>query len=442
MAQIIGYTESVCPQCLQRIKASRVVKEDGIYLEKVCPEHGAFSTLIWHGDAESYYRWGAHQQAAVQADLLPQRAVTEQGCPYDCGLCAEHKQQMCCVLLELTSRCDLHCSVCFAAAGTETTDPTLAEISRWLEALLAAGGPFNIQLSGGEATLRDDLPEIIALGKEKGFPFFQLNTNGLRLARDGAYVRRLAEAGLDTVFLQFDGVSERPYQKLRGRALLAEKMQAIAQCAANGLGVVLVPTVVAGVNDQELGRIIDFALSNMPAVRGVHFQPVSYFGRMELEKRQHLTIPDMLAAIEEQTGGRMRAADFAGGSAENAYCSFHGNFMQMPDGTLSALTKTPACSCAASSQQSRQAVAKRWTFPQPMDRSKNEPQDAFDVFLNRFEQQTLAMSGMLFQDAWNLDLERLKRCYIGEVDGRGGIIPFCAYNLTSQAGRSLYRKKA
>lgn len=236
MAQIIGYTESVCPQCLQRIKASRVVKEDGIYLEKVCPEHGAFSTLIWHGDAESYHRWGAHQQAAVQADLLPQRAVTEQGCPYDCGLCAEHKQQMCCVLLELTSRCDLHCSVCFAAAGTETTDPTLAEIGRWLEALLAAGGPFNIQLSGGEPTLRDDLPEVIALGKEKGFPFFQLNTNGLRLASDEVYVRRLAEAGLDTVFLQFDGVTERPYQKLRGRALLAEKMQAIGAVCGKWLG--------------------------------------------------------------------------------------------------------------------------------------------------------------------------------------------------------------
>ena len=442
MEHIIDYTESLCPVCLRRIDAWKVVQADGIYLEKVCPEHGPFSTLIWRGDASSYLAWGAHQESAPQAEILSQQAISQRGCPYDCGLCADHRQQMCCVLLEVTSRCNLHCPVCFAAAGGDAADPALDQIASWLDALLKAGGPFNLQLSGGEPTLRDDLPELIALGKAKGFSFFQLNTNGLRLASDAPYVRRLAEAGLDTVFLQFDGVSEPPYEKLRGRALLKEKRQAIEQCALNGLGVVLVPTVVAGVNDQEIGGILDFALRHMPAVRGVHFQPVSYFGRLDLAERARLTLPDLLALIEQQSGGRMPAAAFVGGTAEDAYCSFHANFMQMPDGTLQVLTKQAACACQTSSKQSQQAVARRWRLPQASSCCPSAPPDALDEFLHRFEQQTLAVSGMLFQDAWNVDLKRLKRCYIGEVDGQGGIVPFCAYNLTSQSGQSLYRGRA
>ena len=122
---------------------------------------------------------------------FPKNPFTEikQGCPYDCGLCPDHRQQSCCVLLEVTQRCDLRCPVCFAdAAHNPSPDLSLSEIGVWYERLLAAGGPFNIQLSGGEPCVRDDLPEIIRLGRSHGFTFFQLNTNGLRLARDAAYL--------------------------------------------------------------------------------------------------------------------------------------------------------------------------------------------------------------------------------------------------------------
>lgn len=445
MAEIIGVTESVCPECLRRIAARRVARADGVYLEKTCPEHGDFSTLIWRGDAESYHCWGAHQQPSADGPAACQREVTAAGCPYDCGLCGAHQQQMCCVLLEVTNRCDLQCPVCFASSGAGGPDPTLTEIGRWFEELLAAGGPFNIQLSGGEPTMRDDLPEIIALGKQKGFTFFQLNTNGLRLARDEAYAQRLAQAGLNTVFLQFDGVTDAPYAVLRGRPLLAEKQRAISVCAGVGLGVVLVPTIAAGVNDSEIGAILDFALKQLPMVRGVHFQPMSFFGRCALaEEARRWTLPDMLAAIERQSGGRMQAAHFTGGSAENAYCSFHANFMLQPDGNLKPLAQQPSCCQMPTSERSRLAVASRWSAPKEAACCPPaQPADAFDVFLHRFSHYTLAVSGMLFQDAWSFDLERVKRCYIGEVDGQGGrIVPFCAYNLTAADGRSLYRGRS
>ena len=139
---------------------------------------------------------------------------------------------------------------------------SLDEIRGWFEYLADVAPRANIQLSGGEPALRDDLPAVIALGRDHGFLFFQLNTNGVRLARDADYVKGLAEAGLSTAFLQFDGVSEAPYQVLRGASLFTTKMRAIEACAEAGLGVVLVPTLVPGVNMHEVGAIVDLAVAN------------------------------------------------------------------------------------------------------------------------------------------------------------------------------------
>ena len=180
----IGKTMSVCPVCLAKIPAKKVVGEDGnLYMEKRCWEHGAFRTLLWEGDLESYIAWAAGD---VNSPVTPVHAQpVEKGCPYDCGLCQNHERDGCCVLLELTNRCNLKCPVCFASAGEQKPkDLTLEEIGKQYDLLMDRGGPFNIQLSGGEPTMRDDLPDIIALGKSKGFTFFQLNTNGIRLAKD------------------------------------------------------------------------------------------------------------------------------------------------------------------------------------------------------------------------------------------------------------------
>src|SRR5208337_2622625 len=106
---------------------------------------------------------------------------------------------------------------------------------------------------------RDDLPEILALGLSRGFSFIQINTNGLRLAEDLSYVKALKDAGVASVFLQFDGMEDSVYRKLRGRELLREKLLAIEHCAGQGIGVVLVPTIVPGVNTGQIGPVIEFA---------------------------------------------------------------------------------------------------------------------------------------------------------------------------------------
>ena len=299
--QVLANTQSVCPHCLKKLQAQRVQKKDAVFLVKTCPDHGSMSTLIWKGspDMSTWIRTKTPAGPAICG------TETRKGCPFDCGICPQHRQRTCTALLEITWRCNLHCPVCFADGGGAVADPSMHQIRTWYEQIKhQTGGGCNIQLSGGEPTVRDDLPEIIRMGKDMGFSFIQLNTNGLRLAADKDFVQQLKQSGLDSVFLQFDGVDDRVHLKLRGKPLQEIKERAIAHCSEKGLAMVLVPTLVPGVNDQQVGDIIRFGLARAPHVRGVHFQPVSYFGRFPTSPgdNDRMTLPHVMQAVEAQTG--------------------------------------------------------------------------------------------------------------------------------------------
>ena len=427
MYKVFAKTRSVCPVCLGTIDAEKAVAGDGyVHLIKTCPEHGFFDTLIWEAGIVDYLKWGGTAPAAEPED----------DCPRSCGLCAAHESEGCCVLLELTRRCDLRCPVCFASAGGEG-DLSLDEVAGLYDMLMARGGPYNIQLSGGEPTMRDDLPEIVRLGRERGFTFFQLNTNGLRLASEDGYAEKLREAGVSCAFLQFDGLRPETYKALRGRDILEDKLRCIENCRAAGLPVVLVPTLVPGVNEDEIGAVLRFALDRGRGVRGVHFQPVSRFGRCELpELGTRLTIPRVLRDIEAQTEGLMRREDFGGGGAESPWCSFHASYRRLPDGGLKALPRRESACCCKKSSEARDFVAGHWGAGE----GPREDEDGFDRFLREAVENSFTVSGMAFMDADSLELDRLRRCYISEADAGRGMVPFCAYNLTARDGMALYRK--
>ncbi len=439
-------TESLCPRCLARIPAERHHQGDEVVLVKRCPEHGEFRTTVWRG-GPSLSGW-SRPKTPVRASV--DHAGTERGCPFDCGICPEHRQQSCTVLLEITGRCNLACPVCFADAGAQAgPDPSLPVIEEWYRTALHKSGPHNIvQLSGGEPTLRDDLPAVIALGRELGFPFIQVNTNGVRLAADRDYAGELKRAGLFSVFLQFDGTEDRIYRAIRGRSLFLEKLLAIEHCAAAGLGVVLVSTLVPGVNTGNVGAILNLALELGPVVRGVHFQPAAYFGRHPEPPPgdARFTLPDLMRAIEEQTGGLMRMGHFRPPGCEHPLCSFHGNFLRLPGGGLRPLTEhAPACCCGTPEPENKGTgravsfVARQWAAPAAGE--TREPA-SLDAFLEDFRTNTFAVSAMAFQDVWNLDLERVRECCIHVVSPDGRMIPFCLYNLTSAEGAPLYRRRA
>lgn len=448
-AIIISETESVCPVCFARLPASVMRRGDGVFMRKACVKHGEFLTLLWRGDP-SYETWS--RPKIPFRSPYPKTEITN-GCPFDCGLCVDHRQQTCTALLEVTTRCNLRCAFCFADSGsTMHLDPDLSEISAWYDAVLANGYVCNIQLSGGEPTLRDDLPLIVALGRSRGFEFIQINTNGLRLATDLKYLERLKEAGLSSVFLQFDGTEDTIYETIRRKRLFDIKVRAIRNCRQMELGVVLVPTLVSGVNVHNVGEIILFALENLPTVRGVHCQPVTYMGRYPgmPDQEERLTLPEVMRAIESQSRGLIRVENFAPPGCENALCSFHGSFVVMPDGHVKALTnrREERCSCKSEKAEvgaarTRQCVAEQWSagnasFPASTELDVDLGQ--WDLLLERAHTHRISVSAMAFQDAWNLDLNRLKDCCIHVVAPDGKLIPFCAYNLTSSRGRSLYRR--
>jgi len=369
----------------------------------------------------------------------------------------------------MTDRCNLHCAFCFADSGrTQAEDPPLTHISWLLERAMAAAGPCNLQLSGGEPTLRDDLPEIVEIARRIGYSFIQVNTNGLRLAADIGYGRRLRAAGLSSVFLQFDGVDDEIYRSLRGKALLDRKLQAVKNCGETGLGVVLVPTLVRGVNTGSIGAIVRQALQLAPFARGIHFQPISYFGRFPANGDEgRFTLPELMRCLEEQTGGLVKVIDFSPPGCEHAHCSFHATYMHSAEGDLRPIGAGMRDSCCSADfgaggvRKTVETVSRRWTLPSAAPNFCRTPLPAetpccsggspnvtrveglfdLDLFLQEVATRSFTISAMAFQDADNLDLERLRGCCISVVAADGRLVPFCAYNLTSREGRSLYRRR-
>lgn len=495
-------TESLCPVCLARIPAHRVACGDDSFLQKCCPVHGSFQTLIWKG-TPSMAGW--HRPKIPTQPLALGHAV-DKGCPFDCGLCAAHQQRSCTVIFEVTTQCNLGCRYCFADAGRPSTDPSPATVADWLDRLSHSGTTCNIQFSGGEPTLRDDLPELITMGRTRGFDFIQINTNGLRLAQEPSYAKSLKAAGAASIFLQFDGVADAVYEQLRGRALWEVKQAVVQACAEAGLGVVLVPTVVPGCNLEAVGKILEVALSWHPTVRGVHFQPVSYFGRHPgpPADKDRITLPELMQAIEDQTRGVFKAAHFRPPGCEHSLCSFHAQYLISAQGAPHPLhpiapqwpTQSPiraeegaaraigavarqwagapaakpvlfpalcakTCSCSGSvfppdtmpnatsnvtsnvalnvtSNATPNVTAKAAITPSKGPPIGQQPV-SLDDFLTMARTGTFSVSAMAFQDVWNLDLERVRQCCIHVMAPDGRLVPFCLYNLTAADGRPLYR---
>lgn len=421
-------THSVCPTCLKRLPAERVQRGREIHLRKTCPEHGTFQTVIWRGHLD------LNAWVGDEGDPAPTPA-----CPSACGLCPDHATGTCCVVLEVTSRCNLACTFCLAGATPEA-EPTLEALRISLREL-AVPGKILVQLSGGEPTVREDLPEVIAAAKAAGCRYVQLNTNGIRLGTEPGYAKRLADAGLSFVFMQFDGLDDAIHDRLRGRALARVKQAAIDACAAANLGVTLVPTLVPGVNTHQIGDLLRFAVSQAPGVRGVHFQPVSFFGRTPRlpEDADRFTLDELVAAIEAQSGGTIRAEHLLPSRCDHPLCGFHGDFVVAPGGTLKALSRagnvTPrACCEAGPADKNRAFVARRWERPVPSTSCCEGLEDLRDMgfFLQRVKSHGFTITAMAFQDAGNLDLARLRRCSLHVYRG-GRFVPFCASYLTAWA---------
>ncbi|HET7299119.1 MAG TPA: radical SAM protein [Oleiagrimonas sp.] len=294
---------SVCTQCLRRVEAKILIKDSHVFLEKWCPRHGRERVLL--ADDADYYR--RCREVFIKPPELPRRFNTQQrwGCPYDCGLCPEHMQHSCLTLIEITDHCNLRCPICYANSGPHRPGfRDLATIERMLDAVVAnEGEPDVVQISGGEPTLHPAFFDVLDAAKARPIRHLMVNTNGLRIAREPDFAARLADykPGFE-LYLQFDSLRDEVHKDLRGARLHDIRLKALDALNRHDISTTLVVTVKKGLNDGELGEIIDFALTQ-PCVRGVTFQPIQAAGRLEHYDpvTDRLTLSEVRRRILEQS---------------------------------------------------------------------------------------------------------------------------------------------
>ncbi len=435
-------TRSLCPECRRVVDAQVLLREGKVYLRKHCPDHGWHEALVssdagWMLNSARYNKPGA-----IPFDFA---TTVEQGCPYDCGLCPEHQQHTCIGIIEITSRCNLGCPTCFADSGAGY-DLSLAQVEAMLDRFLETEGrPEVVQISGGEPTIHPKILDILAAAKARDISHVMLNTNGLRLALDPDFVQDLA-CYSPTIYLQFDGLTASTYQTLRGRDLREIKQRALDHLAEAGMNVILVATVVRGVNEDEIGDIVRFALKH-PAVRGVSYQPVSFTGRCSgADPLDRSTVTDVLHRLEGQTDGLFRVSDFIPVPCPHPDCTActyafvdgeevtpitrllnvddYLDFVTnrtIPDiseemqGALEALWSMAASMGSDGTTSNLSCVACQIDMPMPTSHEL-------------IKQHFFIVQVHGFMDEHTFDLRRLMKCCVHELLPDGRAVPFCAYN--------------
>ncbi len=436
-------TRSLCPECHHVVDAQVLIRNGAVYLRKFCQQHGWSEALVssdanWYLNSLKYNKPGA----------IPHQFTTaiKQGCPHDCGLCPEHQQHTCIGIIEITTRCNLSCPTCFADAGGGF-DLTLAQVETILDRLLETEGqPEVIQISGGEPTIHPQLLDILAAAKKRGIRHVMLNTNGLRLAQDPDFIRQLAQYK-PTIYLQFDGLTDQTHQVLRGHEISAIKRQALDNLAEAGLYAILVPTIVRGVNDDEIGDILMFGLEH-PAVLGINYQPVTFTGRClsHSDPLHRITITDILHALETQTNGLFQVSDFRPVPCPYPTCSAC-TYAFVDNGQVTPITRllnvddyldfASNRSVPDLSAELQSVLESLWSMAAMMGSEKTS--NALTciacnsgVALSSKPEFTPEHFFMIqihgFMDEHTFDIKRLMKCCVHELLPDGRAVPFCAYN--------------
>ncbi len=477
---------TLCPDCAAILVGRYYVTGGGVYIEKTCPDHGYFRDKI-HSNVDLYLKcagWSFDEGTGV---LNPQ-VLGGANCPSDCGLCNQHQSVAVLANIDLTNRCNLTCPICFANANAAgyVYEPTYEQIVEMLQQLLDSRPTpcTSIQFSGGEPTVHPRFHDILRAARDMGFTNIQIATNGIRMA-DLEFARKTREAGLHTLYLQFDGLDDDLYRRIRGRPLLEVKKKVVENCRQVGLKICLVPTIVKGDNNDQVAPIIEFAVENIDVVSAISFQPVCFTGRISRDQleRQRYTLGDLAQDIADATGADLKR-DFWPLSTVAPLCDLMAALERKPkirpschpdcaEGTYffvapqkypgqparERLTPIPRVFDIGGLFSDMKRLADKlgrkrrigllsklqvvWLFARHFDR-KGAPegltlikwirslQGMLDKKKSRGPEQarhykTLMCAGMHFMDRYNYDAERVRRCVI-HYSTPEGVFPFCSYN--------------
>jgi 7,8-dihydro-6-hydroxymethylpterin dimethyltransferase len=464
----LGTTQSLCPECLTLVPAKIITRRGRVYFAKRCPTHGPREDFVC-SDARHYDR----MEFSLEGKLPAQFGVEpNRGCPFDCGLCTEHEQHTCVGLVEITSACNLTCPMCYAASGPGGKHLSYDECTRAIDRLVEVEGrPEVLQLSGGEPTIHPEFARVLRYACRQPIDLVMVNTNGLRLAHDAALVAELAEHRQRLeVYLQFDGFRDETSRRLRGEPLVEAKLKAIQALGQAGVRVILVCTLQAGVNDDEIGDLVRFGLAR-PWITGISFQPATYSGRHVLPEtlERRITFPDVTRAVAEQTDGLFGVDDFLPLPCAHPNChslsyAYRTGGRVVPISRLidarnhldllaNGITFTRArtrelierylgrLGCCSGGECGPVALpAASLQLPVVEPAPGNLADGVAGEFFSRALAEQLSPSDVFrititsFLDAYNFDVRRLMKCCIHHVLPSGHVIPFCAYNVLYRDG--------
>ncbi len=475
-------TQSLCPDCLKFLEAEILERDGKIWIRKECPEHGKIEDL-YYGNAEMYRKVMkfSHDGKGISNPEIKENDIQ---CPKNCGLCKKHKTHTALGNIVVTNRCDLQCFYCFfyASAMGYVYEPSLEQIRMMLRSMknekpVAANA---VQLTGGNPELREDLTEIIRIAKEEGYDHVQLNINGThKLAPDPEFAKNIRKAGVNSIYLSFDGTTPQTNPKNYW-----EVPKIFDNCKEAGVGIVLVPTVINGRNDGDVGNILKFGLKNMGTVRGINYQPVSLVGRVTKAdlKRMRITIPDVIERLEQT--GIVEKEDFYPVPTVSAITHFlealtgrakyelstHSvcgmatyifkdgdKYVPLPrfldvDGLVEFLDEK--AEEIKSGKNKLLAAGKVLAKLNSFIDSKKQPKELnlanimFSILtkgsyeaLGDLHKKTLFIGLMHFMDLYNYDIERVKRCCVHYAQPDGTVVPFCAFNVIPQWYRDKIQQK-
>ncbi len=480
-------TKSVCPECGKILDATLFDKDGKVFMDKTCPEHGKFCDVYW-SDTELFLKAEdfAHDGIGLRN---PMDKNLKDGENVHVFIDGQRVDMLTCSALaniDLTNRCNMNCPICFANANHQgyIYEPDVATIIRMLDALRAEE-PIKctaVQFSGGEPTIHPDFVEIVRAAKERHFAQVQVATNGIDFAKKYDFLKASSQAGLNTIYLSFDGVSDDIYLQARDRKMFQVKLDVIANCrklkeeTGKCPSIVLVPTVVKGMNDHQIGDMVKFAFDNADVVRGINFQPVAFTGRITNEELSEgrFTLPDLVKAFQEQTGYTTKddwypvpvvapISDFASiilgqnkvTFTTHPHCGIATYVFMDDKGVVTPFPRfikvkefteglAEISSKASNARFKKLYVAKLLKLLNRSIIEENLPggvtkkqfvnmmasimSNKSKKALASFSWKMMFFGGMHFQDSFNYDVERVRRCGVHYITPDCQIIPFCAYN--------------
>jgi uncharacterized radical SAM superfamily Fe-S cluster-containing enzyme len=456
------------------VEAELKTKNGKILITKKCKEHGSFSATHWQ--SPSIYKF-SEQFDYFKNHKDPSTPQGSENCPNACFSCNDHISDTVIGVIDVTKRCDLHCSVCFSIFPEHEVgyEPTIHEIETILKFLNSrTPKPPALLFSGGEPLEREDMPEIIGIAHKLQF-MTVLATNGVKLAKNPDLARKLKEKGLNIVYLQFDSFTDAFYEEIRGKKLLKMKFEAIKNCRKYDIEIILVNTLMRGFNDDEIGAIIKFAAQNSDIIRGIIFQPIAFTGRStnnplsESWRDWHFA-----EQVESQTHNEIKATDLFPLSIMVSPIKIMKKFMKKPWPIFSCSPQCGVVNWIYVSKNGKTIPINHFVnfkkFFQNIEKtaSKIESKSRMSLLSSLFFASVLSLNwplvtkeigfitlmkailkmhispsyqslghlrrrifllgSMAFMDRYTFDINRVKRCVVHYATPDLKIIPFCAYN--------------